>query len=83
MAQGNNPRSIHLARFIGRGVNPHNGEAQVGSRVMASCESEAGYGYARITEIRDMDTVVIVFRDDLEEVSHEVHRDNLTLTDTE
>lgn len=83
MALGNNPRSIHLARFIGKGVDPHNGDARVGSTVMAPCESEAGYGYARITEIKNTDTVIIVFRDDLEEVPHEVHRDKLTLTNTE
>jgi len=83
MALENNPQSIHLARFIGKGADPDHGDARVGSIVMALCESEAGYGYARITQIKDTDTVVIVFRDDLDEVPYEVHRDTLTLTDSE
>jgi hypothetical protein len=50
---------------------------------MAPCESEAGYGYARIIGVKDTNTVVIVFRDDIDEVPFEMHRDKLTLTDSE
>ncbi len=83
MTLEHNPRSIHLTQFIGKRADPHHGDARVGSIVMAPCESEAGYGYARIIGVKDTNTVVIVFRDDIDEVPFEMHRDKLTLTDSE
>jgi hypothetical protein len=81
MSSDSNPRTIHLASYVGNGDNSQRGDARIGSAVMA--ESEAGYSYARIIEIINSDVAVIVFRDDLKEIPYKAHRDKLSLVDSE